>query len=49
MTNSSVDLILFNGKITTLDSKQPDISAIGIKDGKVASIGSDEEVKKISK
>lgn len=46
MTTSSLDLILFNGKITTLDTKQPEVTAIGIKDGKVASIGSDDEVKK---
>lgn len=48
MTNSFLDLILFNGKITTLDSKRPEVSAIGIKDGKVASIGSDEEVKRLA-
>lgn len=48
MTNSSLDLILFNGKITTLDSKQPEVSAIGINDGRIASIGSDEEVKKLA-
>lgn len=49
MTNSSLDLLLFNGKITTLDSQQPEVSAIGIKIGKVASIGSDEEVTKLAR
>lgn len=48
MTNSSLDLILFNGKISTLDSQQPEVSAIGIKNGRVTSIGSDEEVKKLA-
>lgn len=42
------DLILFNGKITTLDPKMPEVSAIGIKNGKVAAIGTDEEVKKLA-
>ena len=38
------DLILFNGKITTLDSSQPEVSAMGIKEGLVASLGSDEQM-----
>lgn len=42
------DLILFNGKITTLDSKQPEVSAIYIKNGQVSAIGSDEEVGKLA-
>ncbi|MDP1836541.1 MAG: amidohydrolase [Chlamydiales bacterium] len=48
MTNSEPDMILFNGKITTLDASQPEVSAIGIKDGLVSVIGSDDEVKKLS-
>lgn len=48
MNHSSLDLILFNGKITTLDSKHPEVSAIGIKNGRVASLGSDEEIKKLA-
>lgn len=44
----SIDLILFNGKITTLDAQKPDVSAIGIKKGVVSIIGSDEEVKKLA-
>ena len=39
------DLILFNGKITTLDQLQPEVSAIGIKDGLVSAIGMDPEIK----
>lgn len=41
------DLILWNGKITTLDPKQPEVSAMGIRDGKVAALGTDEEIKKL--
>lgn len=41
------DLILFNGKITTLDDLQPEVSAIAIKDGKVSAVGSDNEIKKL--
>lgn len=42
------DLILFNGKITTLDQKKPDVSAIGIKEGLISVLGTDEEVKKFA-
>lgn len=42
-----MDSILFNGKITTLDKKKPEVSAIGIQDGKVAALGADHEVKKL--
>ncbi len=38
------DLILFNGRIATLDKLQPDVSAIGIKDGLVFALGSDDQV-----
>lgn len=46
--NDKVDLILFNGKITTLDHSQPEVSAIGIKEGIVSAIGSDDEVQKLT-
>ncbi len=36
--------ILFNGKITTLDPKAPDATAIAIADGKVLRAGSDQEI-----
>ena len=42
------DLVLFNGKITTLDPLKPEVSAIGIKDGLVAAIGSDDEINKLA-
>lgn len=41
-------VVLFNGKITTLDARKPEVSAIGIKDGIVSVIGSDDEVKKLA-
>ena len=49
MIHTQPDLILFNGKITTFDIQQPEVSAIGIKDGIVSAIGSDEEIKKLAK
>lgn len=46
--NKSLDLILFNGLIATLDPQHPTVSAIGIKDGLVAALGSDDVVKKLA-
>jgi len=48
MADSHPDLILFNGKISTLDVQKPEVSAIGIKDGIVSVIGSDQEVNKLA-
>lgn len=48
MDETSLDIVLFNGKITTLDRHKPEVSAVGIKEGKIAAIGSDEEVKKLA-
>lgn len=48
MADPQPDLILFNGKITTLDPLQPEVSAIRIKDGIVSDIGSDEQIKKLA-
>lgn len=42
------DLILFNGKITTLDKGRPEVTAIHIKDGLVSAIGSDAEIRKLA-
>lgn len=36
------DMILYNGKITTLDPSQPGVSAIAITDGLVTAVGGDE-------
>jgi hypothetical protein len=38
------DLILHNGRITTLDAKLPEVTALSIKNGRIASIGSDEDI-----
>lgn len=37
------DLILYNGRITTLDPGRPEASALAIRDGVVAAVGSDQE------
>lgn len=47
MPESHPDLIFYNGKITTLDSKNAEVSAIGIKDGIVTNLGSDDDVKRV--
>ncbi|MGE7726532.1 amidohydrolase [Bacillus cereus] len=36
------DMVLYNGKITTLDPSQPEVSAIAITDGLVTAVGGDE-------
>ncbi len=36
------DMLLYNGKITTLDPSQPEVSAIAITDGLVTAVGGDE-------
>jgi hypothetical protein len=44
MNPSSPETILFNGKITTLDPAQPEVSAIAIAAGKVLALGSDAQI-----
>ena len=44
---NSADLVVHNGKIATLDSQQPTVSAAAIKDGRFIAIGSDEQVLKL--
>ena len=38
------DLILFNGRITTLDRQAPEASALLIRDGRFAAVGDEQEV-----
>src|SRR5450759_830206 len=38
------DLVLVNGKITTLDRAKPEAQAIAIKDGRITAVGSDREI-----
>ncbi len=42
--NTSADLILHNGKITTLDRQKPEASALLIRDGRFAAVGDEQEV-----
>lgn len=48
MNKVTPDLILYNGKITTLDTERPEVSALGIKDGLISALGSDEEIKRLA-
>lgn len=38
------DMILTNGRITTLDKLRPQVSAIAIKDGNFLAVGTEKEV-----
>lgn len=38
------DLVLYNGKITTQNPRQPEAGALGIASGRITSIGTDDEV-----
>jgi predicted amidohydrolase YtcJ len=38
------DLVLHNGKITTLDPKQPEASALAVAGGRIVAVGTDDEV-----
>ncbi|MEM6491364.1 MAG: amidohydrolase, partial [Pseudomonadota bacterium] len=38
------DLILFNGKITTMDPDQPEAGAVALTDGLIERVGSDADV-----
>src|SRR5271156_2409944 len=40
---TSADLILFNGRVRTLDPQNPEASALAIADGRLLSVGSDAE------
>ncbi|MFL9933172.1 amidohydrolase [Paraburkholderia sp. RL18-103-BIB-C] len=44
ITITQPDLILYNGRVTTLDRSNPAATAVAIKDGKFAAVGSDAEV-----
>src|ERR671914_333222 len=38
------DLILINGRITTLDAAKPSVTAVAIKDGRFLAVGSDQDI-----
>jgi predicted amidohydrolase YtcJ len=42
--NTTADLILFNGKITTLDRQNPEATAVAIRGGRFVAVGSDRDV-----
>ena len=44
MQPQSADLVLYNGKITTLDPANPGVCAVAIRDGKIFAAGTDAEV-----
>ena len=48
MTAQHTDSIFVNGKITTLDAKHPEVSAIALKDGKVLAIGGEKEIRALA-
>ncbi len=45
---TEINLILINGKITTLDPQNPEVQAIAIADGKVLRTGTNDEVMKLA-
>lgn len=44
----ALDLILHNGKITTLDAKHPEASAVAIEQGRIAAVGGEELLQQAS-
>src|SRR4051812_14108464 len=44
---ATTEIILHNGKITTLDPKQPEVQSVAIESGRFAAIGSDRDVLKL--
>src|SRR5919106_6841743 len=41
---SRADLILTNGRITTLDAAKPSVTAVAIKDGRFLAVGNDQDI-----
>src|SRR3546814_11969627 len=42
--SAAPSLILFNGKITTLDRQNPETAALAIADGRIVAAGADQEI-----
>jgi predicted amidohydrolase YtcJ len=38
------ELILFNGRITTLDRRHAEVEAVAVRDGRFAAVGSESDV-----
>ena len=43
-SNSSADLVLFNGKIITVDPSDSIAQAVAVKDGKILKVGKNSEI-----
>jgi predicted amidohydrolase YtcJ len=43
-SNTTPDVVFYNGRITTLDRTRPQASAVAIKDGRFVAVGTDAEV-----
>jgi predicted amidohydrolase YtcJ len=48
LMESAADLVLFNGKLTTLDRQLPGATAVAIRNGRFAALGSDGEVMRLA-
>ncbi|MDX5593368.1 amidohydrolase [Pseudovibrio sp. SPO723] len=46
---ADVDLILMNGKVTTLDPQQPAAQALAIKDGLIDAVGTNEQIMRLAR
>jgi predicted amidohydrolase YtcJ len=42
------ELILYHGKITTLDAERPDATAIAVREGLIVAVGSDDEILRLA-
>src|SRR4051812_30614919 len=42
--NSSAELVLYNGRITTLDRQRPEAEAVAMRDGRFVAVGGEREV-----
>jgi predicted amidohydrolase YtcJ len=45
---STIDVVLFNGKVTTLDRQTPAATALAIRDRRFAAVGGDDEVMRLA-
>jgi len=48
-SNLAADLILQNGRVTTLDPERPEASAVAIKDSRIVSVGNTGEIQRSAK
>lgn len=48
MSPLTPDTVFYNGKITTLDQTQPEVSAVALAGGQIVAIGSDKDMRQIA-